>query len=167
MKAIYESKLGLILMETGTCCTNGSEALARLVFVDDAKLAEGLPRAGEVKDSPVIAQCARELDEYFSGTRKTFDVPIMLKGTPFREKVWAQLEHIPFGETISYLELANRVGNPKASRAVGSANGKNSIWLIIPCHRVITSDGSLGGYAGGLWRKEWLLEHEGVKICKK
>ncbi|MCL2674544.1 MAG: methylated-DNA--[protein]-cysteine S-methyltransferase [Defluviitaleaceae bacterium] len=166
MKAIYESKLGLMTMETGTCA-DGSEALVYLDFADDAASVQGLPYAKNVKNSPVIAQCARELDEYFSGIRKTFDVPLMPTGTPFREKVWEQLELIPFGETISYLELANRVGNPKASRAVGSANGKNPIWLIIPCHRVITSDGSLGGYAGGLWRKEWLLEHEGVKLRNK
>jgi len=166
MRAIYESKLGLMTMETATRA-DGSEALVWLDFVDDAASAQGLPLAGEVKGSPVIAQCAHELDEYFNGTRKIFDVPLMPRGTPFREKVWAELELIQFGNTISYAELAGRVGNPKASRAVGSANGKNPIWLIIPCHRVITSDGSLGGYAGGLWRKEWLLEHEGVILRKK
>ena len=165
MKAMYESKLGLMTMETAIGA-DGTEALIYLDFVDDISAAQGLPRASKVTDSPVIAQCARELDEYFSGTRKTFGVPLMPSGTPFRETVWAELGRIPFGKTISYQELASRVGNPKASRAVGSANGKNPIWLIIPCHRVITSDGSLGGYAGGLWRKEWLLEHEGITLRK-
>ena len=175
MQAIYESPIGQILLETSTS-VDGTEALSGLYFTEDSRITTRIGREGacplrlqpvnDITGSLILAQCARELDEYFAGTRKTFDVPFMLRGTPFRETVWAELERIPYGEAISYAELATRVGNPKASRAVGSANGQNPISLIIPCHRVITSSGTLGGYAGGLSRKEWLLAHEGIQIRK-
>jgi len=121
-------------------------------FVDSAK--------AEVQPSPVVQQCTLQLEEYFSGKRKEFDLPLKPKGTEFQRKVWAQLQHIPFGETISYLTLAKHLGDLKATRAVGLANGKNPISIIIPCHRVIGANGKLTGYAGGLWRKKWLLNHE-------
>lgn len=101
-----------------------------------------------------------QLQEYFSGCRKEFDFRIDPQGTDFQQKVWKLLLEIPFGKTISYLDLAKKFGDEKAIRAVASANGKNPLWIVIPCHRVIGSDGSLTGYAGGLWRKEWLLQHE-------
>jgi AraC family transcriptional regulator of adaptative response/methylated-DNA-[protein]-cysteine methyltransferase len=106
-------------------------------------------------------QAARELDEYFAGTRKEFTVPLVLRGTPFQETVWRELLRIPYGGTISYEELATRIGKPTAQRAVGMANGKNRLPIIIPCHRVIQKNGQLRGYGGGLWRKQFLLELEG------
>lgn len=105
-------------------------------------------------------ECAEQLTSFFEGKRKTFELPFQQSGTPFRQRVWQELMNIPFGETISYYELSRRLGDVKAIRAVGSANGKNDIAIIVPCHRVIGSDNKLTGYAGGLWRKEWLLKHE-------
>ncbi|MCL2851703.1 MAG: methylated-DNA--[protein]-cysteine S-methyltransferase [Defluviitaleaceae bacterium] len=165
MQAVYESsQIGALMIESGVRA-DGSKALKRLDF-PNGETAKSLPRAAEVTDDPIIVQCARELDEYFSGTRKMFDVPIMPEGTPFREKVWGELSRISYGEAISYAELARRVGNPKASRAVGGANHNNPISIIIPCHRVIAANGSLCGYGGEVWRKEWLLEHEGFSLRK-
>ena len=105
-------------------------------------------------------QIARELDEYFAGTRKEFSVPLELGGTPFQEKVWRELLNIPYGTTISYEELARRIGKPTAQRAVGMANGRNRIPIVVPCHRVIQKNGQLRGYGGGLWRKKFLLDLE-------
>ena len=107
-----------------------------------------------------LEDCAIQLNEYFEGTRKTFDLKLNASGTDFQKKVWRQLEQIPFGKTTSYLELSKQLGNVKAIRAVANANGKNPLWIIVPCHRIIGSNGSLTGYAGGLYRKKWLLEHE-------
>lgn len=107
-----------------------------------------------------LESCKIQLREYFQGTREQFDLPLAPKGTPFQKRVWSELQRIPFGQTISYLELARRLGDPKVIRASGSANGKNPIAIIIPCHRVIGSNGSLVGYAGGLENKKWLLDFE-------
>ncbi len=107
-----------------------------------------------------LTRCAEQLQEYFKGNRDHFDFLMNPKGTDFQKKVWNALLNIPFGKTTSYLELSKELGDVKAIRAVASANGKNPLWIVIPCHRVIGSDGSLTGYAGGLWRKKWLLEHE-------
>ncbi len=113
------------------------------------------------KEVPLCLQdCVQQLNEYFSGDRKTFDLKLNPKGTVFQQKVWNALTQIPFAKTRSYLEQSKVLGDVKAIRAVATANGKNPIWIIIPCHRVIGSDGSLTGYAGGIWRKKWLLEHE-------
>lgn len=101
-----------------------------------------------------------EINEYFDSKRTDFTFKLNPIGTEFQQKVWQELSQIPFGKTVSYMDLAKKVGDIKAIRAVGSANGKNPLWIVIPCHRVIGSDGSLTGYAGGLWRKKWLLEHE-------
>lgn len=109
---------------------------------------------------PVLQVAMRQLDEYFSGTRTDFDLPINQPGTAFQQEVWKYLSTIPYGKTISYLQMSKQMGNPLAIRAIASANGKNNLWVVVPCHRVIGSDGSLTGYAGGLWRKQWLLEHE-------
>jgi methylated-DNA-[protein]-cysteine S-methyltransferase len=149
---IYESPIGNILMranETG---------LTELVFTDDADPSPR--RAG----SDHLNACAVQLDEYFNGNRTNFDVPIDLRGTPFQMSVWRALLLIPYGSTWSYGRLAAQVGRPKASRAVGGANHNNPVSIIIPCHRVIGSDGKLTGYGGGLWRKEWLLGHESGKM---
>lgn len=109
----------------------------------------------------VLLEAERQIQEYFDGARRTFDIPLRPEGTAFQVRVWEQLLAIPFGKTISYLELAHRIGNEKAVRAAAMANGRNPIGLIIPCHRVIGSNGDLTGYGGGLQRKEYLLKHEG------
>jgi|TARA_R100001369_G_scaffold5880_3_gene16139 methylated-DNA-[protein]-cysteine S-methyltransferase len=107
-----------------------------------------------------LLECVTQLKGYFKNERKTFDLKLNPEGTIFQKKVWHQLKTIPFGKTISYLELSKQLGDVKAIRAAASANGKNPLWIIIPCHRVIGSDGSLTGYAGSLHRKQWLLNHE-------
>ena len=108
----------------------------------------------------VLQEAVAQLQDYFDGQRTHFDLTLNLAGTEFQQKVWKGLCEIPFGKTMSYLELAKQLGDVKAIRAVASANGKNPLWIVVPCHRVIGTDGSLTGYAGGLWRKKWLLEHE-------
>ena len=107
-----------------------------------------------------LQDCVQQLAEYFNGKRLEFNLKLNPQGTEFQKRVWDELLNVPFGKTRTYLEQAKQLGNVKAIRAVASANGKNPIWIIIPCHRIIGSDGSLTGYAGGLWRKKWLLEHE-------
>jgi methylated-DNA-[protein]-cysteine S-methyltransferase len=107
-----------------------------------------------------LQPCVQQLNEYFKGTRKQFDLKLNPQGTDFQKRVWNELLNVSHGKTRSYLEQSKKLGDAKAIRAVASANGKNPIWIIIPCHRIIGSDGSLTGYAGGLWRKKWLLEHE-------
>lgn len=108
----------------------------------------------------VLKEAIAELQDYFTGKRNDFTFKLNPKGTEFQQKVWQELLSIPFGKTMSYLELSKKIGDVKAIRAVASANGKNPLWIVVPCHRVIGTDGSLTGYAGGLWRKKWLLEHE-------
>jgi methylated-DNA-[protein]-cysteine S-methyltransferase len=110
----------------------------------------------------VLNQCKKQLNEYFSGKRKSFSLPLDSKGTDFQKSIWSALVDIPFGKTVSYGDIANVINNPKAVRAVGAANGKNPISIIVPCHRVIGSNGKLTGYAWGLERKSWLLNHEGI-----
>ena len=118
------------------------------------------PPDDAVVDDAWFKDVAEQLDRYFAGELTSFDVEMDLRGTVFQQRVWAELCEIPYGETISYGELAARIGNANASRAVGLANGRNPISIIVPCHRVIGADGSLTGYGGGLDRKTWLLEHE-------
>lgn len=108
----------------------------------------------------VLADAVSQLNEYFKGERKTFSLKLNPEGTNFQKRVWGALLTIPFGKTTSYLQLSKDLGDVKAIRAVANANGKNPLWIIVPCHRVIGTDGSLTGYAGGLQRKQWLLEHE-------
>jgi methylated-DNA-[protein]-cysteine S-methyltransferase len=107
-----------------------------------------------------LESCVSQLDAYFAGTLRDFSVPLSLEGTEFRRRCWAALRDIPYGETRSYRDIAKATGNIKAVRAVGGANHNNPVSIIVPCHRVIGSDGSMTGYGGGLWRKEWLLNHE-------
>lgn len=109
---------------------------------------------------PVVDEAIRQLREYLDGTRREFDLPLDPEGTPFQQKVWDVLRAIPYGETITYGEQARRLGDPRRARAVGAANGRNPIAVIVPCHRVVGADGSLTGYAGGVERKDWLLRHE-------
>lgn len=134
-------------------------ALVALVW-DEAELARlGLAAAGPGSHAP-LDEGARQLDEYFRGKRTRFELPLDPAGTPFQRAVWARLEGIPYGATWSYRELARRVGNPGAMRAVGAANGRNPLCIFIPCHRVVRASGEIGGYAGGLERKAFLLELE-------
>ena len=107
-----------------------------------------------------LSAVVTQLKEYFNGQRTDFDLILNPQGTEFQQKVWQELTKIPFGSTVTYLDMAKRLGDPKCIRAAATANGKNPLWIIVPCHRVIGSDGSLTGYAGGLWRKKWLLAHE-------
>jgi methylated-DNA-[protein]-cysteine S-methyltransferase len=109
-----------------------------------------------------LPEARRQLEEYFAGARREFDLPLRLLGTPFQRRVWDVLTEIPYGVTWSYGQLAKRIDNPNASRAVGLANGRNPISILVPCHRVIGANGSLTGYGGGLERKQWLLAHEGL-----
>jgi methylated-DNA-[protein]-cysteine S-methyltransferase len=111
-------------------------------------------------DAGVFAETARQLKEYFAGQRRVFDLPVAFHGTPFQQRVWAALREIPYGETVSYGRLAEELGRPTAARAVGLANGKNPISVIVPCHRVVGSTGDLTGYGGGLERKRYLLDFE-------
>jgi methylated-DNA-[protein]-cysteine S-methyltransferase len=153
--AYYESPIGLIEIR-------GSEAgVSGLDFVKDERAGSLDPRASGpgVLPAPLTAALV-QLDEYFLGTRMSFTVKLDLGGTPFQRKVWALLLKVGFGRTTTYKTLAAAVGNPAATRAVGGANHGNPVSIIVPCHRVVGSDGRLTGYGGGLWRKEWLLRHE-------
>jgi methylated-DNA-[protein]-cysteine S-methyltransferase len=114
------------------------------------------------QSSTVIAEARAQLDAYFAGERNSFTLPLAPRGTPFQQRVWTALREIGFGHSISYLELARLVGDEKAVRAVGGANARNPLPVVVPCHRVIGSDGSLTGFGGGIERKRWLLRHEGV-----
>lgn len=146
-KEYYYSPIGVIeLQATGRSLTS-------------LKLIEGY-KAFTASSNPVIKETISQLSEYFAGQRQQFHLPLQLQGTEFQKQVWNQLMEIPYGKTISYAELAQAIGNPKACRAVGSANGKNPIAIIVPCHRVIASDKSLGGYAYGLAVKQHLLKLE-------
>lgn len=107
-----------------------------------------------------LQEAVMQLQDYFEGKRTDFNFKLNPKGTDFQQKVWQELLKIPFGKTMSYMDLSKKLGDVKAIRAVASANGKNPLWIVVPCHRVIGTDGSLTGYAGGLWRKKWLIEHE-------
>jgi len=133
-----------------------------LVSIDRGKAARA---KGEPKAERNVALAARELDEYFTGKRRKFTVPLDLHGTPFQVKAWKTLLRIPFGKVVSYGEEARMLGKPTAYRAVGSANGRNPIPIIVPCHRVVASDGTLGGYSAGLPMKRKLLTLEGVSVA--
>jgi len=116
----------------------------------------------DIVDTPseTILDAVKQLDEYFAGKRLTFDLPLKPNGTPFQQKVWQHLQSIPFGNTITYSQQSKQMQQPLSIRAIAAANGKNKLWIVIPCHRVIGSGGNLTGYAGEIWRKKWLLEHE-------
>lgn len=137
----------------GTAKIKGDEKGISLISINEE---------GEIsKKIPLeLKEAVNQLKEYFEGKRKQFNFELNPKGTDFQQKVWKALLKIPYGKTTSYLELSKTLGDVKAIRAVASANGKNPLWIVIPCHRVIGSDGSLTGYAGGLWRKKWLIDHE-------
>jgi len=144
----YQSPVGILEIKTDGKAITGLDIL------------KNVSTKQQSSDNPLIKETCKQLDEYFAGKRKTFDLPLSPKGTPFQQTVWKQLQEIPYGQTISYSQEAKAIGHPKACRAVGSANGKNPIAIIIPCHRVIAANGGLGGYASGLDNKIKLLELE-------
>ncbi|MGB0974388.1 MAG: methylated-DNA--[protein]-cysteine S-methyltransferase [Flavobacteriaceae bacterium] len=154
-----DTDVATITTPLGICEIQGSEqGISKVSILNDAvEVTEHIPQS--------LQACVSQLQDYFNGTRKDFDLTFDLQGTQFQKKVWMSLLNIPFGCTTTYLQQARLLGDEKAIRAVASANGKNPIWVILPCHRVVGSDGSLTGYAGGLWRKKWLLEHE--QGCKQ
>ena len=146
----YQSPIGLV--EVG----GASDAITSLNFVE--------VRRKKLSPNPIVEKALQQVSEYFLGTRREFDLRIAIQGTDFQQSVWQQLLTVPYGHTASYQNIANAVDKPRAVRAVGAANGRNPISIVVPCHRVIGSDGSLTGYGGGLWRKEWLLKHESVLV---
>jgi|SRR5699024_2370867 len=148
-KAVIRSPLGLLQLE------GDSQGVSQILFNDDC--GEVTPKSA--RPNPLL-RCIEQLEAYFRGDLQHFSLQLNPSGTVFQQNVWHALSQIPYGETRSYKTQALQLGNLKAIRAVASANGKNPIPIIIPCHRVIGSDGSLTGYAGGLWRKQWLLKHE-------
>lgn len=149
-KLDYKSPIGVIEI-IGT-----KDAVCSVTFSERTE-----PLNLRTEDMPaVLTDGFNQLDEYFKGTRRQFSVPFLFEGTDFQKKVWTALTKIPYAETRSYKDIAASIGNEKAVRAVGMTNSKNKISIIVPCHRVIGANGNLTGYAGGLWRKEWLLEHE-------
>jgi len=147
----YQSPVGLIRI------SGNDHFISEVIFIDNIEK----PVSDKRKHlPPLVIQCVEELIQYFHGQRKIFELPISQSGSAFQQKVWNELVGIPFGKTISYLELSRRLGDSKAIRAAAAANGRNNVAIIVPCHRVIGSNNKLVGYAGGLWRKKWLLEHE-------
>ncbi len=150
----YQSPLGTMQIEAS------ESVMVSAKFLSD----EISEKQNQSVGSEIIANTIAQLTEYFAGERKQFDLPILFTGTDFQEKVWSELLKIPYGETITYAQLADRLGARELTRAVGNANGNNPLAIIVPCHRVIGSQNELVGYAGGLWRKQWLLEHEGSQL---
>jgi methylated-DNA-[protein]-cysteine S-methyltransferase len=151
----YHSPVGLLHIES----RNGTQ-LSGIRFMCEGEAV--VPASYEFY--PLLREARQQLDAYFTGRLKTFDLPLYMNHTPFTIKVWQELQTIPYAVTISYSELAQRIGDPKAVRAVGHANGKNPFIIVVPCHRVIGIKGQLTGYRAGLTRKEWLLDHE-MKIA--
>jgi methylated-DNA-[protein]-cysteine S-methyltransferase len=146
-KTYYDSPIGILEI------TGAEDGIAGVHFVEK--------KTDPASSIPLpLKACCKQLYEYFVGDRTEFSLILKLEGTAFQKSVWNQLMRIPYGKTLSYKEVAAAIGKEKAVRAVGTANGRNNIAIIIPCHRVISHDGTLGGYGGGLWKKEWLLKHE-------
>ena len=161
--ACYHSPIGPIeIHATGA-------ALTAVEYVEDLPAGNAIRHehcAAPAGAQPLLEEAQRQLAAYFAGSLRCFDLPLALEGTPFQRQVWQQLRSVGYGETASYGEIAAAIDNPKAVRAVGAANGRNPVAIIVPCHRIIGSGGraKLTGYGGGLWRKEWLLRHEGVLL---
>lgn len=149
--AYYDSPIGRVAVEAG------EREVTAVYFADSPRGEEARPASA---DHPVLKQAVMQLDEYFRGARREFTLPVARQGTDFQRTVWNEVRSIPYGETRSYRDIAAASGHRRAVRAVGAANARNRLLLVIPCHRVTGSDGRLTGYAGGLPRKEWLLRHE-------
>jgi methylated-DNA-[protein]-cysteine S-methyltransferase len=159
----------MTLTTTRTYFTTFTSPIGELLLQSDGEFITGLytdqlPDETMTPEPNLFRDCVRQLRAYFAGELKLFDLPLKQPGTTFQKQVWKQLLKVPYGQTISYQTLAKRVGKPLACRAVGSANGKNQIVIVVPCHRVIAANNTLGGYGCGLWRKEWLLKLEGVEL---
>jgi methylated-DNA-[protein]-cysteine S-methyltransferase len=151
----FASPIGrLLLTSDGTALTG--------LYMEPSRKSQSTEGWAQDPGVAPLTATLQQLSEYFAGTRREFDLPLRLEGSTFQQRVWRELTEIPFGATWSYGQLAKRIGNPSASRAVGLANGRNPISILVPCHRVIGADGSLTGYGGGLERKRWLLAHEGA-----
>ena len=146
----YHSPIGKIKI-SGT-----ADYISQVIFVNEdapaVEISETIP--------PLLIECTEQLIQYFQGARRSFELPLNQQGTAFQQEVWTELMSIGYAKTISYINVARRTGDPKATRAVANANGKNNLCIIVPCHRVIGANHELTGYSGGLWRKKWLLEHE-------
>jgi methylated-DNA-[protein]-cysteine S-methyltransferase len=150
----YQSPLGLLRI-------GGTDTyISEISFVDHLEDDEYKRSGLQGPVTPIVIQCIEQLIQYFQGQRRVFEFPVYQEGSPFQQRVWNELTAIPFGKTISYLEQSRRLGDTKAIRATAAANGRNNIAIVVPCHRVIGSKRDLVGYAGGLWRKKWLLDHE-------
>lgn len=145
-----------------TAFINSPLGITKIVGDENGISVISILQEGEIstKIPKELKEAITQLQDYFGGKRTDFTFKLNPKGTDFQQRVWQELRNIPFGKTVSYLDLSKKLGDVKAIRAVASTNGKNPLWIVIPCHRVIGTDGSLTGYAGGLWRKKWLLEHE-------
>ncbi len=145
-----------------TCFINSPLGITKIVGDENGISIISILEEGEISETipHELQEAVTQLGDYFEGKRNDFNLKLNPKGTDFQKKVWQELLNIPYGKTTSYLDLAKKLGDPKVIRAAASANGKNPLWIVVPCHRVIGTDGSLTGYAGGLWRKKWLLEHE-------
>jgi methylated-DNA-[protein]-cysteine S-methyltransferase len=146
-KALYVSPIGPLEV-AGT-----EEGILSIEFSERSAVPAGRP-------APCLKECFRQLEEYFAGRRRAFTLRLDLRGTPFQKRVWNELLKVPFGRTVAYRDIAAALGNPRSTRAVGGANHRNPVSIVVPCHRVIGADGGLTGYGGGLRRKEWLLAHE-------
>lgn len=146
----YHSPIGKIKI-SGT-----ADYISQVIFVNEdappLEISETIP--------PLLIECTEQLIQYFQGVRRSFELPLNQQGTAFQQEVWTELMSIAYAKTVSYINIARRTGDPKATRAVANANGKNNLCIIVPCHRVIGANNELTGYSGGLWRKKWLLEHE-------
>ena len=151
---IYHSPIGQLNITAEDGC------ITELTFIDTMESSQAVYHEYDQALPDVIHQCVEELIGYFAGTRRAFTVPINQEGTDFQQKVWKELYELPFGKTLSYADLAKKLGDPKVIRAAAAANGKNKIAIIVPCHRIIGTDKSLVGYAWGKGRKKWLLQHE-------
>lgn len=148
-RAIYMSTPVGVLKISGT-----ESCICAIHFLD-------APDGDDCEEAPtLLLKCKQQLQEYFDGIRQVFDLPVDQPGSDFQRRVWQELLTIPYGATISYLQQSKQLGDPKSIRAVGTTNGKNNLAIVVPCHRVIGSNGALTGYAGGVWRKRWLLDHE-------
>jgi methylated-DNA-[protein]-cysteine S-methyltransferase len=154
MKTYYKSPIGTILIE------GDEKGISKLIFADNIE-------NEAIDENEISSAWIKQLNEYFHHQREYFELELNLKGTAFQLRVWEELLNIPYGTTISYKELSKRLGDLKAIRAVASANGANPVSIIVPCHRIIGSDGSLTGYGGGLWRKRWLLDFESKDLLFK
>lgn len=151
--SLLQTPIGMIRIEAD------EESVLSVLFTDALETTKQFDHENEITNL-----CKVQLSEYFDSKRNEFDLPLQFNGTEFQNKVWKELQTIQIGKTISYLQLAKNLGDPKCIRAAGTANGKNPFAIVVPCHRVVGTNGKLVGYAGGLWRKQWLLEHEGKVV---